>query len=86
MLLDIYNTVYVWIGNCSNKFEKKGALKSAAKYIQSVNDQRDKDEVGIVEVEPGKEPTSFTVNFLEWHEEYCKLWLEQDPAFKQAVA
>lgn len=29
MLLDAYNTVYVWIGNKSNKFEKKAAVSSA---------------------------------------------------------
>ncbi len=29
MILDAYQTIYVWIGNRSNKFEKKGAAKSA---------------------------------------------------------
>jgi hypothetical protein len=33
MLLDTYSTVYVWIGNKSNSFEKKGAFKSAESYI-----------------------------------------------------
>jgi len=66
MLLDAYNTVYVWIGNKSNAFEKKGAFKSATKYVQSIKDERDKDAVNIVEVEAGKEPPAFTVHFPLW--------------------
>lgn len=33
MLLDAYLTIYVWIGNCSNRFEKNGAYKTANRYI-----------------------------------------------------
>jgi len=29
MLLDAYQTVFVWIGNKSNEVEKRGAFKSA---------------------------------------------------------
>lgn len=29
MILDAYQTIYVWIGNRSNDFEKRGAYKSA---------------------------------------------------------
>lgn len=29
MLLDTYLSLYVWIGNKSNKFEKNGAMKAA---------------------------------------------------------
>lgn len=42
MILDAYSTIFVWIGNKSNKFEKKGALESAEKYLESVKDERDK--------------------------------------------
>lgn len=45
MLLDTYNTIYVWIGNKSNDFEMKGAYKSAQKYVDSVKDDRDKENV-----------------------------------------
>jgi gelsolin len=65
MVLDAYNTVYVWIGNMSNKFEKKNSVNTAAKYIENVKDERDKSEVNIVEVEAGKEPPSFTVQFSD---------------------
>ena len=45
MILDAYSTIYVWIGNKSNKFEKKGALSSAEKYLATVKDERDKENV-----------------------------------------
>jgi hypothetical protein len=45
MILDAYSTIYVWIGNRSNEFEKRGAYKSATKYLASVKDERDKDSV-----------------------------------------
>ena len=67
MLLDAYSTIFVWIGNRSNDFEKRGAFKSASKYIESIRDERDKSNVQIVEVEAGKEPISFTVHFSDWN-------------------
>jgi len=45
MLLDAYQTVYVWIGNKSNKFEKAGATRSAEQYIATIKDERDKENV-----------------------------------------
>jgi hypothetical protein len=45
MLLDNYQTIWVWIGNQSNRFEKNGAYKTANRYIQSVRDERDKDSI-----------------------------------------
>lgn len=45
MLVDAYSTIYVWIGNKSNKFEMKGALSSAEKYLESIKDERDKENV-----------------------------------------
>jgi len=43
MILDAYQTIYVWIGNRSNDFEKRGAYKMAHRYIESVRDERDKE-------------------------------------------
>lgn len=79
MLLDAYQTIYVWIGNKSNDFEKRGAYKSAQKYIDGVRDERDKSNVQIVELEAGKETTSFTVQFPEWRLEKAQKWLDEDP-------
>jgi hypothetical protein len=82
MLLDAYQTIYVWIGNKSNSFEKKGSLASAQKYIDSIKDERDKENVQIVEVEAGKEAPSFTVHFSDWRLDKAQLWLEEDPFLK----
>ena len=45
MLLDAFTSIYVWIGNGSNKFERNGAFKTANRYIESVRDERDKSAV-----------------------------------------
>lgn len=71
MLLDAYNTIYVWIGNKSNDFEKRGAYKTATKYIESIQDERDKENVQVVEIEAGKEPPTFTINFTNWSLAYA---------------
>lgn len=82
MVLDAYNTIYVWIGKMSNKFEKKNSINTAQKYLDSVQDERDKSEVTIVDVEAGKETPSFTVQFSSWSREQASLWLEGDPMKK----
>jgi advillin len=84
MLLDAYSSIYVWIGNGSNKFEKNGAYKTANRYIESIKDDRDKSSVQIVEVEAGREPPSFTVHFPEWRAEIAQRWLDDDPAKRLA--
>lgn len=75
MLLDAYQTIYVWIGNQSNRFEKNGAYKTATRYIGSVRDERDKEAVQVVEIEAGKEPPAFTVNFADWDLDKAAKWL-----------
>ena len=79
-LLDAYQTIYVWIGNQSNRFEKNGAYKTANRYIESVRDERDKENCQIVEIEAGKEPPSFTVFFPEWRLEKAQKWLDAHPS------
>jgi len=61
MVLDAFSTIYVWIGALSNKFEKKGALVRAQKYLEGLHDSRDKDQVVIEEIEAGHEPPMFRV-------------------------
>lgn len=79
MLLDAYNTIFVWIGNRSNKFERNGAFSSAQKYLDSIKDEREKEGVQFVEVEAGKEQPGFTVHFPEWRKEKAQKWLDEDP-------
>jgi len=40
MVLDAYRTIYVWVGNNSNKFERKGAHTKVEQYIQGLTDGR----------------------------------------------
>ena len=37
-ILDAYNIIYTWIGNQSNKFEQKGVVKRAEKYLSELRD------------------------------------------------
>jgi len=78
-VLDAFSTVYVWLGALSVKQEKKGALTRAQKYLDGVTDARDKSQVVIEEVEAGKEPPSFRVQFVQWEPEVAEAWLLQDP-------
>ena len=81
-ILDSYDTIYIWIGNCSNKWEQNGARKKVDQYIQGVTDGRAKDEVIVCEIEAGKEPPDFTCSFIQWEPEVAMAWLEADPLLK----
>lgn len=78
-VLDAYNVLYIWIGNKSNSFEKKGAYSKVEKYLEGLTDSRDKKSVTICEVNAGKEPGQFTVNFIQWEPEVAQKWLDEDP-------
>jgi len=60
-ILDAFNIIYIWIGNQSNKFEQKGVVKRAEKYLNEICDSRDKEMVIFEEVPAGREPPGFTV-------------------------
>jgi len=81
-ILDAYDTLYVWIGNKSNKFEVKGAHTKAQQYLEGLTDQRNKAAVCINDVEAGKEPPAFVVNFIQWEPEVAQAWLDADPLAK----
>ena len=78
-ILDSFDKVYIWVGNKSNKFELNGARKKAQQYIDGVGDGRCKDETVICEIEAGKEPPDFTVQFIQWEPEVAQQWLDEDP-------
>lgn len=85
-ILDSYNKVFCWIGNQSNKFEQKGVMKRAEKYINEIRDSRNKDDVLVVEVKAGHEPPAFCVQFIQWEPEVAAKWLETDPSTMAAKA
>lgn len=78
-ILDAYSTIFTWIGNKSNKFEKVGVVKRAEKYLAEIRDSRNKDDTIIDEVLAGREPAGFTVQFIQWEPEVAAKWLETDP-------
>lgn len=80
-ILDAYSVIYTWIGNKSNRFERKGVVTRAEKYLAELRDSRNKDEVIIDEVLAGHEPVGFTVQFVQWEPEVAAKWLETDPEF-----
>lgn len=85
-ILDVYNTIYVWIGNLSNAAEQRGVMTRAEKFIQDVKDARNKDDVIISEVLAGREPPAFTVQFIQWEPEVAEKWLETDKQHMTEVA
>ncbi|XP_053328752.1 gelsolin isoform X2 [Spea bombifrons] len=69
MLLDIWDQVFVWIGNDAHEEEKKEALSSAHKYIESDPAKRDK-RTPVAVIKQGFEPPTFTGWFLAWDSDY----------------
>ena len=69
MVLDVYRTVYVWIGPKSSKAEQQNCLKKVDDYIKNKQDGRDVNDVQVIELEPLNEPINFRTHFPEWEEE-----------------
>ena len=81
-VLDSFDTIYIWVGYRSNKYELKGAHAKVKRYIEGVTDGRNKGEVDIREVDAGREPPDFTVQFIQWEPEVAQAWLDDDPMAK----
>ncbi|XP_068105149.1 gelsolin isoform X2 [Hyperolius riggenbachi] len=69
MLLDTWDQVFVWVGNEAQEDEKKEALASASKYIESDPANRDK-RTPIAVIKQGFEPPTFTGWFLAWDNDF----------------
>ncbi|XP_072287408.1 gelsolin isoform X3 [Pyxicephalus adspersus] len=69
MLLDVWDQVFVWIGNDAQEEEKKEAIASASKYIETDPANRDK-RTPIAVIKQGFEPPTFTGWFLGWDNDY----------------
>ena len=52
MILDTYDSVFVWIGRGANEVEKREALKTAKEYVQSDPCNRDLDSTLLIQVGP----------------------------------
>jgi len=83
MLLDMYTTVFVWVGSGANETEKSMAMDTCQKYIDATTDGRDKEDVGTMQVKAGSEPAMFTTNFIGWDEELFNKNKFEDPYEKK---
>ncbi|XP_037086795.1 LOW QUALITY PROTEIN: villin-1-like [Pollicipes pollicipes] len=73
MLLDAWNTVFLWIGAASNKTERELSEKTAIEYLRTDPAGRGVD-TPIVRVKQGCEPPNFTGFFGVWDDQ---LWERQ---------
>lgn len=73
MLLDAWNTVFIWVGSGSNKTERERAEKTAIEYLRTDPAGRGVD-TPIVRVKQGYEPPTFTGFFGVWDD---GLWESQ---------
>eukprot|EP01028_Stygiella_incarcerata_P005809 TRINITY_DN2410_c0_g1_i1.p1 TRINITY_DN2410_c0_g1~~TRINITY_DN2410_c0_g1_i1.p1 ORF type:complete len:838 (+),score=297.66 TRINITY_DN2410_c0_g1_i1:148-2661(+) len=64
-ILDVFSSVFVWVGKECTKREKESGFQIASDYVKKANDARD-PEVPIIRVDEGHEPKLFTCNFLGW--------------------
>lgn len=65
MLLDVGDTIFIWLGNDSNHTERHLCLNSAKEYLETDPAGRDKD-IPIVIVKQGYEPPHFIGFFGAW--------------------
>lgn len=79
MILDMYETIFIWKGNKANKFELKKADTLADEYVEKIGDGRDPAKVQEIIVEAGQEPPLFQLQFPTWDEEFAAKWLLPDP-------
>ena len=64
MLLDVFNTLFVWVGSGANSTEKSVANKVASQYIAAAAEVDGRDPAtNIVTINAGSEPLLFTCHF-----------------------
>ena len=77
MLLDVFNTLYVWVGNNANPTEKKVAAEVARKYIAACAEMDGRDaSTSIIYVAAGSEPPMFTCHFLGWDAKAAEVFVD----------
>ena len=86
MLLDVFNTLYIWVGSGANATEKAMANQIASQYVAAAaeTDGRDPD-TNIVTVNAGSEPPMFTCHFLGWDAKAAEVFVDPYEKRKQAL-
>ncbi|KDO34602.1 hypothetical protein SPRG_00665 [Saprolegnia parasitica CBS 223.65] len=75
-LLDVYTTLFLWIGEGANEAEKRGAAKMAQDYLGAAKSDGRGNDTPIITVASGKEPAIFTCHFAGWDASFF-----EQPAF-----
>ena len=65
MLMDVGDTVFVWLGCFSNRVEKTQCVTSAKEYLKTDPSGRN-ENIPIIVVKQGNEPPNFTALFGAW--------------------
>ncbi len=73
MILDVGDTIFVWLGRDSNDVERKAAVESAKEYLETDPSGRDQD-MPIIVVKQGHEPPLFTGFFGAWDDEMFRVF------------
>lgn len=71
MMLDTYESVFVWLGHNAQKDEKDNAMRVALDYVKNAPDGRDPN-TPVYKVIAGAEPPVFTCHFRGWNEDQAR--------------
>ena len=72
MILDAYDTIFVWIGRESNMFEKRKSMDVCEFYINMVIKNGRENNINLTEVIEGNEPNLFKSYFPDWNDDNLK--------------
>ncbi|KAF6215173.1 hypothetical protein GE061_009924 [Apolygus lucorum] len=72
MILDVFHTIFIWIGRKANKEEKSKALEFASEYLETDPCKRSPD-LPVVLIQQGFEPPLFSGFFPSWDPSFWKM-------------
>ncbi|XP_045178411.2 villin-1-like isoform X2 [Mercenaria mercenaria] len=75
MMLDVWESIYLWIGENARDEEKKAAETLAMEYVKTDPTERDPDTT-IYRIKQGCEPPTFTGCFGTWDPDFFKKSLD----------
>ncbi|KAK9511086.1 hypothetical protein O3M35_005718 [Rhynocoris fuscipes] len=78
MILDVFHSLFIWIGKKANREERSKSLDFAFEYLETDPCKR-KSDIPIVQMVQGSEPPIFTGFFATWDPE---LW-EKEKSFDE---
>ncbi|OQR92154.1 villin [Thraustotheca clavata] len=78
-LLDVYTSLFIWVGSGANEAEKRGATQMAHDYLHAAKGDGRGDDTPIVMIVSGKEPSIFTCHFSGWDPKFFEQSTFVDP-------